>query len=240
MTVVSFTDYTPVPRFDNQPWTTILIDEGDSEEGPWTLIDTQAMVPIDADPSDPMVRNFTTDQATLDNGWYRVSFADSNNNIVETVPTYNGEPIEWVPTLPDVAEVILVRTRDKNGNMQNTFNDETIPTATEARAMIDKAVNNVRPLIGTDIPDDLIQEAQDVTALRAAMYIELSFFGNEVAMNRSVYPHLKTLFDEKIKTLAQAIAAEELGQSPTDALAGAGTMAMWDFPPDDNLSWRPF
>jgi len=87
MTVVSFTDYTPVPRFDNQPWTTILIDEGDSEEGPWTLIDTQAMVPIDADPSDPMVRNFTTDQATLDNGWYRVSFADSNNNIVETVPT---------------------------------------------------------------------------------------------------------------------------------------------------------
>lgn len=240
MTVVSFTDYTPVPRFDDVPWTTILIEESAADTGPWDLIDTQAMVPIDADPSDPISRSFTTDQATLDHGWYKVSFADSNNNIVETVPTFNGEAIEWVPTLTDVAAVNLIRTRDTNGVLQNTFNDHTVPTDDQARMCINKAVNNVRPMIGTDVPEDLIQEAQDVTSLRAMMYIELSFYGNEVAQQRSIYAQLKVLFDEKIKTLAQAIAAEESGQSPTDALAGAGTMPSYGFPPDDNMYWRPW
>jgi len=238
--IVSFTDYTPVPRFDDVPWSTVMIEEGPTEEGPWALIDTQNLVPLDADPSDPMPRSFTTNQATIEHGWYRISFGDAYNNVMEMQPTFNGIPIEWTPTLPDVAGVILVRSRDNNGVIQNTFTENTIPTAEEARMLIDKAVNNVRPLIGTDIPEDLIQEAQDVTALRAAMYIELTFYGNEVAQNRSVYPHLKTLFDEKVKTLAQAILAEESGQSPTDALAGAGGSPMYAYPVDDNLYDRPF
>jgi hypothetical protein len=240
MTVVSFTDYTPVPRFDDIPWSIVMIEESEAEIGPWTLIDTQNLSPLDPDPSDPMPRSFTTDQATLDHGWYQISFGDSLNNVMIMVPIYNGVPIEWTPTLPDVAGVILIRTRDQNGVLQNTFNDNTIPTDDQARVCIDKAVNNVKPLIGTDIPEDLIQEAQDVTALRAAMYIELTFYGNEVAQNRSVYPHLKELFDEKIVTLAKAIAAEESGESLTDALAGAGGMPAWAYPTDDNIYDRPF
>jgi len=239
MTVVSFADYTPVPRFDNVPWTTVLIEESDAEAGVYNLIDTQPLSPIDADPSDPMVREFTTDQATLDHGWYKISFADASNNIIEMVPTYNGIPIEWIPTLPDVAGVNLIRTRDNNGKLQNTFNDATIPDADQARSCIDKAVNNVRPLIGTDIPEDLIQEAQDVVAIRAMMYIELSFFGNEVAQNRSIYPQLKVLFDEKVKSLAAAIQAEEAGESPLDALAGAGGLPEYAYPPSDWIYSRP-
>jgi hypothetical protein len=241
MSVVSFTDYTPIPRFDDVPWTTVMIEESISEAGPWTLIDTQNLMPIDGDPSDPMPRSFTTDNATADSGlWYRISFGDNLNNVMQMTPTFNGIPIEWTPTIPDVAGVILIRTRDENGVFQNTFTDQTIPTDEQVRQLIDKAVNNVRPLIGTDIPEDLIQEAQDVTAIRAAMYVELTFFGNEVAQNRSVYPHLKELFDEKIAALAAAVVAEEAGESPLDALAGGGGMPEWSYPPDDNMSWRPF
>jgi hypothetical protein len=241
MTVVSFTDYTPVPRFDNVPWTTVMIEESTMETGPWTLIDTQTLSPVDADPSDPMARSFTTNKATLVNGWYMISFGDQYNNVVETTPTFNGPPIEWTPSLTDVGHVVLSRTRDVNGNVLGTFTDATQPTDDEVRLLIEKAIADVMPLIGTDIPEDLIAEAQNVTSIRTAMYIELTFFANEVATNRSVYPELKTLFDEKVATLSKAIIAEESGLSPEDALAGAGTSPYYGgYPPDDNLYWRPF
>jgi hypothetical protein len=242
VTVVSFTDYTPVPRFDGIAWTTVMIEESTSDLGPWTLIDTQNLNPVDADPTDPMSRDVTTDQATLDVGvgWYRISFGDVNSNVLEMHPTFNGEPIEYTPSLQDVGHVVLSRTRDSNGNVLGTFTDDTQPTDDEVRILIQKALDDSIPLIGTDIPDELIQEAQNIVSIRTAMYIELTFYANEVAMNRSVYPELKVLFDEKTKTLASAIIAVESGESMTDALAGAGGSPKYGFPPDDDMYWRPF
>jgi len=239
--VVSFTDYQPVPRFDDIPWTTVMIEEGTSEDGPWTLIDTQQLSPVDADPSNPMSRSFTTDKATIEHGWYLVEFGDVNNNIVESAPTFNGEAIEWTPTLQDVGHVILSRTRDDNGNVMGTFTSGTQPTDEEARILIQKAVDDCIPLIGTDIPEELIQEAQNIASIRTAMYVEITFYANEVATNRSVYPELKALFDEKVATLAKAIAAIESGESVTDALAGAGGSPKYGgYPPSDCYGWRPF
>src|SRR5215472_5372654 len=238
--VVSFLDYTPVPRFDNVPWTTVMIEESDTEDGVYTLIDTQALSPVDADPTDPMSRNITTSNATIEHGWYIISFGDSLNNVQATPPTFNGEPIEWTPTLQDVGHVILSRTRDDNGNVLGTFTDVTQPTDDEARIIIQQAVDDCIPLLGTDIPDELIGEAQHVCAIRAAMYIEITFYANEVAVNRSVYPELKVLFDEKVKTLSQAIISVEAGGDIADAAAGAGGTPKYHYPPDDDMYWRPF
>jgi len=238
--VVSFDDYQPVPRFDDIPWTTVMIEESASEGGPWNLIDTQQLTPVDTDPANPMSRSFTTDKATIEHGWYLISFGDVNNNIVETAPTYNGIPIEWTPTLQDVGHVVLSRTRDDNGNVLGTFTDVTQPTDEECRVLIQKAIDDVMPLIGTDIPEELISEAQNIASIRTAMYIELTFYANEVATNRSVYPELKALFDEKVATLAKAVVAIESGESMTDALAGAGGSPKYAYPPDDGMYWRPF
>jgi len=238
MAVVSFVDYTPVPRFDNVAWTSILIEESAAEDGPWVLIDTQLMNPIDSDPAEPMAREFTTDNATMDAGWYRVSFADPDNNIVRTAPAYHGTPIEWIPTLADVGAITLQRTRDANGVILGTFTDETQPTDDQVRLLIQKAVDDLRPVIGTDIPEDLIQEAQNVASLKTAMYIELTYFSNEVAQNRSPYPEYKTLYDEKSVKLANAVAAEEAGLSPTDALST--NWPQFAYPPSDKIMVRPF
>jgi len=238
MAVVSFVDYTPVPRFDNVAWTSILIEESTSEDGPWTLIDTQAMDPIDPDPSEPIAREFTTDNATMDQGWYRVSFSDPDNNVVRTAPAFHGVPIEWIPSLMDVGAVTLQRTRDHNGIALGTFTDDTRPTDDEVRILIQKAVDDLRPRIGTDIPEDLIQEAQNVASLKTAMYIELTYYSNEIAQNRSPYPEYKALYDEKSATLVNAVAAEEAGLSPTDALST--NWPQYAYPPSDRLYVRPF
>jgi hypothetical protein len=219
--IVSFTDYTPTPRYDDQPWTSVTIEEGPEVGGPWTVIDTITLAPVDDDPANPIARSFTTNNATIPDGWYRVSFVDDNSNVLATQPIQNVGAIEWRPTLKDVGVVCLARTRDQNGIILRTFNDNTVPSGDDVELLISEAVNDLRPRVGTDIPDDLIQEAQHITALRTAMYIELTYFSNEVSQNRSPYPQYKELYDEKVPILSNAISAEESGLAITDAVGGS-------------------
>lgn len=74
--VVSLSDFLPPARFDSVPWSTATIYESAISTGPWVLIDTKALAPLDANPAQPQPRNFTTSLATLANGWYRVVFFD--------------------------------------------------------------------------------------------------------------------------------------------------------------------
>jgi hypothetical protein len=230
VSLVSFTDYVPAPRFDDLPWTSIRIHESESKTGPWTLIDTLPLIPVDADPEHPQARSFSTDNAALLDGWYRVSFVDAAANVLETDPVQNVPGLEWKPTLSDLGHLMMVRTRDSNGNILGTFTADTTPTDTQAEVIIQKACENLRLALGMDIPDDLIQEAQEVTALRAAMLVELTYFPNEVAQQRSPYRYYKELFDEKVTLLSAAIIAEESGADPADALAGASGFPAYAYP----------
>lgn len=97
--VVSFEDYTPSARFDELPWTEAQVQEGASETGPWTTIDTIALDPVDSDPSDPQARSFTTENGTDYDLWYRVIFADADGDTLQpTTPVQNvSEPEDSVP-----------------------------------------------------------------------------------------------------------------------------------------------
>jgi hypothetical protein len=81
--VVTFEDYTPAPRYDALPWTEVRIEESDAADGTWTLIDTIALSPLDADPENPASRDFTTELGTADELWYRVIFADADGDTSE-------------------------------------------------------------------------------------------------------------------------------------------------------------
>lgn len=75
--VVTLEGYTPARRYDSTTWTQATIEESASPSGPWTLIDTQTLSPVDTDPTNPKTRSFTTTAATLTAGWYRVAFKDA-------------------------------------------------------------------------------------------------------------------------------------------------------------------
>lgn len=89
--VVTLTGYTPTPRFDSVPWTEARIEEGTTSDGPWTQIDVITLDPVDPDPSDPLERNFTTDEASDTIGlFYRIIFADAGGATLQpTVPVQN-------------------------------------------------------------------------------------------------------------------------------------------------------
>lgn len=93
--VVTFIDYKPPARFDDVPWTQAVIEEAATIEGSYTAIETVTFAVPDADPTDPSLRSFTTDQGTAENLWYRVYFLDDDGNAsTTTAPAQNSEPDE--------------------------------------------------------------------------------------------------------------------------------------------------
>ena len=239
MTVVSFTDYTPLPRFDNVGWDHVRIFESPSQNGPWTQID-DINLGVDPDPVHPLSRSFTTNNATLVTGWYKVEFYNGSGDTLPTEPLYHAPRLdaEYLPTLHDVGLVSRGRTLDDVGNELGTFTAKTRPTDEAVRGLINQAGDDVRDKIGGEIPADLREKAQRVIALRTAMLIELSYYSSEVATDRSPYRQLKELFDELLPDLVSAVAAEEGGADVDDSLTGVGTSPSFDFGTDTTWMTR--
>lgn len=75
--VVTLEEFSPAPRYDGLPWTQVRIREAPERDGAWTVLETRALDPLDADPSDPATRSFTTGLATLPSGWYQLVWVDA-------------------------------------------------------------------------------------------------------------------------------------------------------------------
>jgi hypothetical protein len=91
--IVSFTGYTPPRRFDDLPWTEARIEEAELSSGTWAQIDAIALDPLDADPSSPASRDFTTEAGTAVDQWYQIVFADANGDVSEpTEAIQNASP----------------------------------------------------------------------------------------------------------------------------------------------------
>lgn len=194
--VVTFEDYTPTPRYDNKPWTLALIYEGPAETGPWTLLETIALSPTDTDPSNPATRNFTTELAQLENGWYQLVWKDATGDQRPTEPVHNvvEDNANYLPTIRDVAALLRARTKDNQGNEVGTFNANTRPTAGEVNLLITMAAREVRGHCGPTFPEVSWESAAATIALRTAMAIELGYWPEQINSRRSPYQGLADLY----------------------------------------------
>lgn len=132
-------------------------------------------------------------------------------------------PVEdYTPSLEEVGQVTLGRTVDDLGIQTGTFSEETRPTDDQVTKLILRAVADVRPKIGADIPADLFEDAKTVVSYRTAMLIELTQFGAEVATERSPYPQYKELFKEALGDLINSVEAEEAGADSANTVTATG------------------
>lgn len=88
MTVVSFPNYTPPPRYDQLPWTQARLEESATEGGTYTETEVFDLDPLDTDPAMPDSRSFTTELGT-DDLWYRIVWIDED--LTESSPTAAGQ-----------------------------------------------------------------------------------------------------------------------------------------------------
>src|SRR5215471_17428847 len=106
--VVSLTDYVPPVRYDAHPWTIAQMQEASDPAATWTTIDTFNLSPIDTDPTKPQPRDFTSTNATLTSGWYRVRWQDAAGHL------FDGDPVarqqvrdqNYAPSVDEVERII--------------------------------------------------------------------------------------------------------------------------------------
>lgn len=230
---VTLTDLTPVARYDNLPWTSARLEESATEDGDFTEIDTFALIPADTDPKNPATRVFTSDNGTIENAWYRVVWIDAALAESKT-PAMRDLSVTraYRPLVREVAQWIRTRTVGTMSSTEHgTFTADTRPKYQEALAVIDQAMEKIEGKLGPTVPAELVGSAKNVVALRAAMEIELSFFGNQLRADRSPYNELKKLYDEALADYL--LERKQLGADgiPGDAddLSSAG-MPVYSFP----------
>lgn len=238
MAVVSFTDYVPAPRYDGTPWSQIRVEEAALSDGPWDLIDTIAILPLDTDPSEPLPRSFSTRNATLEQGWYRITFVDVNGATVQADPVHNAPTAEatWLPSVRDVALKILSRTKDTYGNEVGTFTGDTRPRESDAIDIIQKAALDVADEIGDDVPEEARDDAANLVALKAALEIERSYYSEQVNTGRSIYPQLEKDYDRELPRVARQISLMKEGETSISD-AGATNRAVGSFTDPSTSGW---
>lgn len=98
MSVITFRDFVPPARFDIPtplPWIEARIEESTASTGEaWTEIETITLDPVDPDPTAPLTRNITTEEASDTAGlWYRVVFVDADGDEAQpSQPLRNTDP----------------------------------------------------------------------------------------------------------------------------------------------------
>lgn len=121
--VQTLVNFTPTPRYGSGqiPFDHVSIEEGPTREGPWTIIEpaesapgvyNKPLEPPYLDPTQPPTYNFTTDKATLEDGWYRVAFIDATGAQQYAAPT----------TADDILNLRIVVPR-----IRRALDDDTIP-----------------------------------------------------------------------------------------------------------------
>src|SRR5262245_8509384 len=108
--VVSFVDYTPAPRYDGEPWAEVDIQEAADDDGPWVLLETIPLSPLDADPENPAARSFTTELAGDGALWYRLIFRDGDGDEQQpTLPVQNVPGVTAYATTAELFRTLKIR-----------------------------------------------------------------------------------------------------------------------------------
>lgn len=132
----TFENRKPPARYDGTPYTEAIVLESPTESGSYTSIDTIALSPVDADPTTPATRNFTTDSATLSVGWYVIRWQDAGG------AQFNSDPIEYFADAPysgDYADVKTKLARMTDADTEPTLNDADLEDVLTAAARPDTA-----------------------------------------------------------------------------------------------------
>jgi hypothetical protein len=124
------------------------------------------------------------------------------------------------PTTAEVAALLHARTKDLTGNEVGDFTANTRPTDTQVVALISMAYNEVTGQTGILLGDPCASAARALITIRAAMWVEASFFPEQVRSDRSVYQELA---DEFTAGLPRVIACVEGNVPSAGGTEGAGT-----------------
>lgn len=133
----------------------------------------------------------------------------------------------WAPDVADVGALLRARTKDTNGVELGTFAAVTRPTADQVVEIIEGVAPDVKAAVsGHTVTEEHHPLLKGVTAIGAAMAVELSYFPEQVATGRSPYNQLAELYDLRLGRLITAVTG-----TTDDGGIGAPKSPVAVFPP---------
>lgn len=122
--VVSLEDVRPSPRYDSLPWTDARFEEGTASIGPWSVLETIPLSPVDSDPANPAYRNFTTQLGgTAEGLWYRIVFVDATSDF--GLPTFaiqnvaDDRPV--YASVSELAQLLRVNAAQRHASLMRVL-----------------------------------------------------------------------------------------------------------------------
>lgn len=195
--LVTLDDYTPTARLaDAGVWTQARFQYAATRSGTWTTIATEALDPVETDPTDPLSRDFDVIVPDVGYpGWLRVVFLDVAGNQEPTEPIFVGSSIR--PAVLEVANLMPDRTTIDGGTEAGTFTTGTTPTAAQVDALIDLVLDTVEPEVLADADTEIQRRWRSIVALNAAILTETSYFSHQGEINEARVAVWERLIDRQ-------------------------------------------
>jgi len=242
---VRLAGYTPPARFppDDDLFTQARIEEAPDDggtPGAWATIEGPfALAPPVTDPALPPTYDFTTTNAQLPAGWYRVVWLDAFGVEEPTEAFPLGPKPSYAPTVGEVATLLHARTTKRGGAEVGTFTSTSRPTADQVEGMIRMATTIVQSSIGAlptlaECPDapTLAGAVRTLIAMRATLYIEPSLWPEQTTAGVSPYTAMREQYEAELPRVADAVRdCRESGEiEPGQEGEGGPADAAWYFP----------
>jgi len=138
-------------------------------------------------------------------------------------------PVTVRPTVQDVARLLRARTKDSRGAELGTFTLDTRPTDMAVADLIIMAEGDLLAQTGSYLSEQQAAAVESMITLRTAMFVELSYFPEQVNSDRSAYQEYKRLYDD---SLASLLAELEGGGG-----GGGGDADLWHYGSIPVKSW---
>jgi hypothetical protein len=125
-------------------------------------------------------------------------------------------PVLPLPSSDDVAKLLRARTKDLAGDELGVFNANTRPTDADVAGMLELAYNEVTGTAGAYLDPRCAALANSLVVIRAAMWVEASYWPEQVRSDRSIYTELAEQYTAGMPTLLDCVA----GNLPAGAEGG--------------------
>lgn len=138
---------------------------------------------------------------------------------------------DYRPQLADVAGYVAERTYDRDAVKQGTFTGSTRVTDQAAERVVDQALLDVAGQVGTDVVEEARPLVASLAALRAAMFIEASYWSTNG--DNSSYERLQALYEDRLASTRAALV--ELAAGGEVGPGDDAQLARWHFADPDHV-----
>lgn len=112
---------------------------------------------------------------------------------------------DYTPSVDEIGKRLYSRTLTDLGGRIGTFNDDTKPTATDVRDLIEDAVQVVNSAVGENLDSEYWRMAKAAVIAYTCMSIEMGFYPETTDAADSAYRAFRERFAQQITFLEKAL-----------------------------------